>query len=173
MPSVEGGEGMTHEFVPLYQTVLWLVAIIVVGFVIRTDLHRLWDAIVTRIERGGSLKVGPVEFGELREEVAAVRQHVTRLESAVAELFLATMSDAMFGNLKKLASGRFGAYRMGGALQRELYHLRDIGYIEVESVRSIPPEGTDLSAYVSITEPGRNFVRLREGITVQQNSLQA
>ena len=93
-----------------------------------------------------------------------VRDDLNRVESVVAELFLATMSEPMFRNLEKLSSGAFGSYELGDALSRELYHLRDIGYIEVESIRQIPKEGSALSQFVVVTDIGRKFVELRRKI---------
>jgi hypothetical protein len=78
-----------------------------------------------------------------------------------------TMSRPMYKNLRKLESGRFGPYEMSEGLKRELYHLRDIGYIEVQSIREIEnryPEGENLSIHVEITKAGREFVKLREKI---------
>lgn len=66
----------------------------------------------------------------------------------------------MFENLSRLSTDRFGRYRMNGGLERELRHLRDVGYIEVASIRNIPSEGEDLSVHVKITPEGKNFVAL-------------
>lgn len=68
----------------------------------------------------------------------------------------------MYTNLKKLASGYFGPYEGTRALERELYHLRDIAYIEVDSIHAIPKTGLNLSEHVKITEAGKEFVDLRE-----------
>jgi hypothetical protein len=70
----------------------------------------------------------------------------------------------MYFNLKKIASGNFGPYEIAhwSGLQRELYYLRDIGYIEVDSVSKLPQKGDNLSDCVRITDLGRKFVELRE-----------
>ena len=152
---------LDEDFVPLYQTLVWVLLALIVVFALRRDLGRLRDALVRRVESGGALDVGPVKFGELKAELQTVRNDLTRVENVVAELFLSTMSPAMFENLRKLASGSFGPYELGQALERELYHLRDIGYITVPSVKAIPKEGPELSQYVEVTDPGRKFVELR------------
>ncbi|MFF1443347.1 hypothetical protein [Streptomyces sp. NPDC058295] len=87
----------------------------------------------------------------------------------MSKLFLHTMSGQMYENLKKLTSGNFGNYVMGSALERELRHLRDIGYIRVHSISSVPPEGENLSQYVSVTEAGSQFVALREKAAAERN----
>jgi hypothetical protein len=53
---------------------------------------------------------------------------------------------------------------MNDDLKRELYHLRDIGYITVKAIRKIPENGTNLSDYVKITDTGKLFVNLRESM---------
>lgn len=66
----------------------------------------------------------------------------------------------MYYNLQKVASSSFGRFQMAEGLKREFYHLRDIGYIEVESISSLPSEGSNLSAYVPVTDTGHRFVSL-------------
>jgi hypothetical protein len=107
------------------------------------------------------LKVGPFEFGELKERVNAVESRVDNLSDRVSRAFLVAMSQPMFRNLVMLETGHFGHYQMNGGLERELRHLRDVGYVEVESIRDIPHVGEDLSQYVRITREGRNFIALR------------
>jgi hypothetical protein len=68
----------------------------------------------------------------------------------------------MFENLKKIDSERFGHYKKTKGLERELYYLRDVGYIDVKSIKAIPSEGEDLSSYVKITKTGQDFVKLRK-----------
>jgi hypothetical protein len=74
------------------------------------------------------------------------------------------MGDAMYTNLKKIASGNFGHYKIqkSSGLERELYYLRDIGYIAVNSISNLPKDGDNLSDYVKITKAGKQFVNLRE-----------
>ena len=122
-----------------------------------------------RLESGSSVKVGPVEIGELKKEVNSVREQLGEIDKKVANLFLTTMAPNMYFNLKKINSGKFGKYTKTKGLKRELYHLRDIGYIDVESITNIPHEGDNLSAHVSITPTGSLFVELREKIETEKN----
>lgn len=89
------------------------------------------------------------------------REGLEETNERISELFLTTMAPLMYENLKKLVSGHFGEYQMSKGLERELYHLRDIGYIDVPSIKAIPKNGTDLTEHVKITSTGRQFVELR------------
>jgi hypothetical protein len=109
------------------------------------------------------LRIGDAEvvFRELRR----VRSQVQELNNKVSELFLVTMAPSMYQNLEKLASGSFGPYKKSSGLERELIHLRDIGYIENIWLENIPTEGPDLSPYVTVTDVGKRFVKLRQSLS--------
>lgn len=92
----------------------------------------------------------------------AVNDRIDKVDRRIDKLFALTMSPAMFLNLKKLASRRFGPYELKSGLERELRHLRDIGYIEVHEIHSLPRSGAELSKSVSVTSAGEQFVALRE-----------
>ena len=149
------------EFVPLLQSALWALIVVALLIYFRTVLGVLRDGLRRRIDQGASLKLGPVEVGELRSEVQSVREELSDLNQKVTMLFLTTMSPAMFENLSKLHSGSFGHFKKTQGLKRELYHLRDIGYIAIESISALPEEGLNLSNFVTITDTGRSFVELR------------
>jgi hypothetical protein len=149
---------MMKDYLPLIQTILW-VALILLGILMFQKPLR------ERIKKGASFKVGPVEIGEIKADVAIVQQQVSDLGNKVAEIFLLAMAGPMYANLKKLASGEFGRYEMSEGLMRELYHLRDMGYIEVNSIRAIPSHEENLSRYVKVTGTGQRFVELRESMT--------
>jgi hypothetical protein len=107
-----------------------------------------------------------IEAMQLRTALRDTRQRLVETERSVAKLFLLTMSGPMYDNLKKMAAqAGFGLYTMSPGLRRELYHLRDIGYIDVVSIKAIPDRGPNLSDHVRITEIGRQFVDLREHIS--------
>ena len=98
----------------------------------------------------------------LEADLNSVKVRLNDTEEKVRQLFLLSMSGDMYQNLKKIESGSFGRYEMHDGLQRELYYLRDIGYIDVPAIRSIPQQGENLSDYVTVKEPGKQFVSLRE-----------
>lgn len=158
------------EFVPLFQTLSWIILFIALIFAFRVEIDLLRKALTKRLESGGSVKIGPVEIGELREEVASVRKGLSDISEKISGLFLATMSPAMYFNLRKLREGNFGPYQKSKALERELYHLRDIGYIDVTVISDIPETGQDLSKHVKITETGKLFVELRDMIEKEKSN---
>ena len=107
---------------------------------------------------------------QMKDELQAVRDRVQELDHKVTQLFLITMSPDMYHNLEKLADGSFGDYKMSTGLERELYHLRDIGYIQVPRIKAIPKEGSELAQHVRITDTGKEFVRLRQAMEREKSS---
>jgi hypothetical protein len=120
-----------------------------------------------------------LKAGELNAQLVQVKQQINENKNALTQVqlqlneasdrinrqFMLTMSKAMYDNLEKIDTGHFGPYEKTQMFMRELYHLRDIGYINVNSIQQIPVRGDDLSLYVSITKVGHDFVRLREELT--------
>jgi hypothetical protein len=145
-------------YIPLIQTTMWVVLALICLWVLRNPL-------IERIKAGGGIKVGPFELQEVRERVESVQRQISDINDRVAKLFLLAMAEPMYLNLSKLASGDFGQYYMDGGLERELRHLRDVGYIEVNSIHSIPHRGDDLSKYVRISPAGLQFIQLRDEVT--------
>lgn len=158
------------DFVPLYQSVLWIGVFLVLLRVLRPEIVLLRAVVARRLADGGSIEIGPVKIGELRTEIQTVQAELDKTNERIAQLFITTMSPMMYHNLKKLASGNFGKYTMSRGLERELYHLRDIGYIEVDSIKSIPAEAENLSTYVRATVTGQQFVMLRESLLPQDRN---
>ena len=53
------------------------------------------------------------------------------------------------------------------ALETELYHLRNLGYVilknqKARSIREIPGSGDELSDYIRVTEGGKKYIEIRE-----------
>jgi hypothetical protein len=91
-------------------------------------------------------------------------------KSRVDKLFILTMPESMYKTLQKINSGSYGNYDLSAKLERELYFLRDIGYIDdIEEIRDIPYKGNNLSNYVKITSAGKQFIELRKSIE-EENS---
>src|SRR5262249_32595599 len=100
---------------------------------------------------------------ESRQETAESK--IKETENRIDHIVAYTMSDSMFSNLKKLSTGRFGRFRTGSGLRRELRHLRDIGYVTVKgSIGNLPKEGDNLSDFVTIKPIGKEFVDFREAL---------
>lgn len=152
------------EIVSLLQTALWIGLIIYLVKNMLPEPDSLKEIIAKRLESGSFFKLGPVEIGQLKAEVDIVRSKIIEVDKKIARLFLAAMAPTMYSNLEKLASGKFGEYKKTEGLRRELYHLRDIGYIKVESITRIPNDGPNLSDYVKITNTGNQFIELRKEI---------
>ena len=149
-----------NSWVPFFQTLLWVALSAALVSYFRTNLRAMMDAIVQRTKEGGQLELGPLKMGEMRRDLAVMQKRVEGISDLTARLFLTTMSGPMYGNLEKLCDG-FGPYAWSGGLERELYHLRDIGYVDVGSIREIPKQGQNLSEHVRVTDAGKEFVRLR------------
>jgi len=115
----------------------------------------LLDRVAERIE-------STLQSQDIRAQIDSVHIRLDEMSRKVSELFLSTMSLAMYQNLRKVVNPPFGPYVMSRGLRRELEHLRTIGYVEIGSIAQIPGEGPDLSVYVRRTEAGRQFVQLRE-----------
>lgn len=115
----------------------------------------LLDRVAERIE-------STIQSANMRAEIDSVHSRLDEMSLKVSELFLSTMSLAMYNNLRKIVNAPFGPYVMGRGLRRELEYLRTIGYVEIDALSQIPSEGRDLSVFVKPTDAGRLFVRLRE-----------
>lgn len=146
------------DLIPLVESFLWVILIIVLVLYFRKDIRLLRDELQRRIKSGDPFQLGPLR---LLERVKVVEDEVS-----INTQFLLSMGEAMFFNLKKLSSGNFGPYRIeeSSGLERELYHLRDIDYIRVDSIRALPRSGENLSDHVQITRIGKRFVELREAL---------
>jgi len=144
------------EIAPLLQTLVWALLISALLVYFRKEIHLLREEVQKRIQKGQGLELGPIK---LLQRVEAVE-----VEVDIAKSFVLSMGDYLYSNLKKIASGNFGPYEIeeNSGLWRELYYLRDIGYVNVKAIRSLPKRGDNLSQHVSITEVGKKFVELRE-----------
>ena len=103
---------------------------------------------------------------DVEQKVEEAKQQVEQTGRKIDQLVAQTMSSEMFENLRKIASGNFGKYTTeNSGLLRELRHLRDVGYIEVEgTLGNLPRDGENLSKHVRATPVGKEFVALRESL---------
>jgi hypothetical protein len=128
----------------------WPLILVVLLVIYRNELPPILRDLAGRLKKGP----GGLEF--------ATKDEVKAVESKVDALFTYSMAPPMYENLRKLATGHFGSFVKNGGLSRELYHLRDVGYIQVNSISAIPDGGSNLSDYVSVTDKGKEFVNHRE-----------
>lgn len=116
-----------------------------------------------------------IELSDLNTRLKKTENNLTEAKAEIEankekidNLFLLSMGPDLYTNLNKIASGYFGKYHKNpdGGLDRELRHLRNIGYIEVtdNSISKIPEHGENLSEYVKATKTGKEFVMLREWV---------
>ncbi len=107
--------------------------------------------------------------GKIDAKLSTLGKKVSTAKSRTDKFVLLSIPKSMYETLKKIDAGKFGQYKMTERLERELYHLRDIGYVEVERIRDIPYEGNNLSEFVMITDFGKQFLDLRESIEKDGN----
>lgn len=105
------------------------------------------------------------QVSEIQTRQEDAEKRISETENRIDYLFAFTMSDSMFNNLKKFATGNFGQYHNNGGLRRELRHLRDIGYIICKGhIGDIPQSGQNLSDLVTVTPVGKKFVDFRNAL---------
>ena len=129
-----------------------------------------------------------VASGRLREftgpggwsaKFAALETEIAETKNKVEELFLMSMSDAAFSNLKKLSDGWDGEYWLDpdlrSGLAGELTHFKLLGYINftgkdgVFGVGNLPTGNKqNLSQYITLSPTGKDYVRSRQAILDQQ-----
>ena len=136
------------------QTSVQLIVAIIVIAMLLFLIPRLDDVVSFTFDRGSF----ETKLGTINKKIATTKARTDKL-------VLLSLSKSMYEHLKRIASGSFGPYKMNDILEREIYYLRDIGYIDnVERIRSIPYEGNNLSEYLKITDIGKQFIELRKSI---------
>jgi len=123
---------------------------------------RVFELVEFSISKDGLI----AKINDAKDKAASAEKIVKESERKIDQLFANTMSDSMYGNLKKLTKpDGFGKFENNGGLRRELRHLRDVGYIKMNChVGDLPDEGYNLSDYAKITPVGKEFVNLREAL---------
>ncbi len=149
-------------------------ATLVVGIVLTSGFlilsPRLFELAELRVSKDGLV----AKIQDVERKVERTEKDVRKTEKKIDYLFAYAMSNSMFGNLRKLATGRFGHFRNNGGLLRELRHLRDVGYIEVKGhIGNLPTEGPNLSDYVTVTPVGSEFVTFRKSLDMKADELQS
>ena len=100
------------------------------------------------------------------------KETATDALDTITRLVRNSMREETFENLKKIASGKFGHFKMTFNFRQQLRHLRDAGCIATWKghVAQIPEEGSDLSEYVYCTKPGHEFIQERRDAEARENS---
>jgi hypothetical protein len=133
-------------------TPLLFVAIIAIAFLLFL-IPQLDEVIALTFDRG-----------KLESKINSIGKKVSTTKARSDKLVLLSMSKSMYDTLKKIAAGSFSPYQISDVLERELYHLKDLGYIEVGRIRDIPYEGNNLSEYLKVTDSGKQFIELRKSV---------
>jgi hypothetical protein len=103
--------------------------------------------------------------GVFENKLNGINKKIGTSKSRIDKLVLLSMSKSAYDTLKKISSGTFGAYKMSENVERDIYFLLDLGYINsVEKIRNIPYEGSNLSEYLKITDVGKQFIDLRKSV---------
>lgn len=107
---------------------------------------------------------------KIENKINSLNKKMTTTKNRVDRLYILSMPESMYKTLQKINSGDYGNYDLSAKLERELYFLRDLGYIdEIEEIRDIPYKGNNLCNYVRITAAGKQFLELRKSIE-EENS---
>jgi MFS superfamily sulfate permease-like transporter len=147
-----------------------LIAIVIIAVLLIIS-PRIADLVAITLSKDEmSLKLKEVErdLTQAQTKIAQTKEELEKTKQRIDQLFLLSMSEPMYQNLKKIATGKFGSYKKSKALERELYHLRDVGYVDIVAIQAIPPEGEELSKHVKVTKTGEDFVKLRELIEFER-----
>jgi hypothetical protein len=150
------------EFIPLFQTILWIIVAVCIIYFFRNEIKVLRFAIASRLANGEEISIGVLQLKEIKKEVTTIQDNLVETNNRVSRLFITAMGLDMYKNLKKMQTGAFGKFQKSKGLIRELYYLRDIGYIKIPSIADIPESGEELSRYVTVTTIGEEFIKLRE-----------
>ncbi|AKG24727.1 hypothetical protein [Calothrix sp. 336/3] len=103
-------------------------------------------------------------------KINSINKKLGTTKTRADKIFTLSMSDYMYKTLQKINSGNYGSYEMTSRMERELYHLRDVGYIDdIEEIRDIPYKGSNLSNYLKITSLGKQFVEMRKSVEDENN----
>lgn len=73
------------EYIPLFQTVIWAILIFAAFRYLKSDLERLRDGLAKRLESGSPVKVGPIELGELKNEIKEIKSEVRDTKKVVRD----------------------------------------------------------------------------------------
>lgn len=109
------------------------------------------------------------ELSTIRNELSEAQKTIEENRNRIDNLFIFSMSDVMYENLKKLLNNDFRNYQKTEGLERELQYLRMIDYIAMRDdhhLREIPVNGENLNLadYIQVTRTGKEFVALREAV---------
>jgi hypothetical protein len=71
------------DYVPFFQTFLWIILLLVIAFVFRNFINLILSTIVERLRQGSSFKAGPLEVGEKLSKLDYIPQNETKIATSV------------------------------------------------------------------------------------------
>ncbi|HEX3147426.1 MAG TPA: hypothetical protein VHR66_05040 [Gemmataceae bacterium] len=89
-----------------------------------------------------------------RADLESLHERIDETIKRTSDLVRLVLPREEFQTLRKLSVRRFGPYAMGNGLERELRHLRQLGYVGVPSIGAIPRHGGELAEAVRVTPRG-------------------
>jgi hypothetical protein len=99
-------------------------------------------------------------------KIAQQEQRLDDLSARLAEVTEFSMPDFMLSILSRIRKegddDKFEYSRNDSGLFRELVHLLNMGYVQIDNLDKIPDNGLDLRDYVKITDAGTRFLELRD-----------
>jgi hypothetical protein len=167
---------MISELVPLIQTLIWVALLLAVLIFLRPEIILIRRVLTERVERGGAVKIGPLEIGELRDEIhhiekrqGAIEERQGTLESRMVRMLITVLvTEFEVQKLKGLAAeGPFNV-SFHWDMQNELKHLdamrlvqprEGYGLVSIQD-HSQSGEQFDLKRYVQITDRGIEYLKL-------------
>lgn len=158
------------QIVPLLQTLVWIGLLVVIAVLLRPEIALLRRVLVKRIETGSAFKLGPVEFGELRDKVESVAETQQRQSTEIDTLrFVIShlLTKYEVEHLRNLAGNEPFSFSRNRNFDNELRRLRDLGFIEhcpntPFGIGSLPQTGDDLRRLLRSTKRGLEYLKLRE-----------
>jgi hypothetical protein len=99
------------------------------------------------------------------EQDIQIVKHAAQVNSDLINKFIfLAMPTPTYENLVKFAHPPFGSYSMTEGFRQQIRYLRDTGLVQVEGAVAQIPNNDELSKYVTITDLGTEFIRLRKQI---------
>ena len=90
----------------LFQSTLWISVIVWLVYYFRDDIRVVVQELRRRIASAQQVELGPLKLQRIEDKVTTVAEDVN-----IAKQFLLSMSEPMYKNLVKIASGTFGPMR--------------------------------------------------------------
>lgn len=158
------------EFIPLFQTVIWAVVILILLGIV----YRVFQRLLSNGNNLEALNVNlrGVGFGI---QLKNVQEHQKKQEEQIEALrFLAIhfVSSYELAYLSQLNDERSGPPNSRYFLQ-ELYHLRSMGLIKNKEGKHLGDmlERSDVNSYAKITDEGRKYLTLLGALGIGERGI--